>query len=130
MYLQGSGITIFSYRTAIGTNASLTIDGNHTLTQTLPGAPAPNYAIANFSMFDVQQLPAGFHTASLTLNDLYGEASFMVWDYAYVNETQYIPPQNTTLASTTSSSAPSSLSSASQCVSHVCTKIHLSLRQS
>ena len=112
--LEGSGITIYVYQSGpVGINASFAIDGSLAQIQVLLAPPAPNYAIPNVSMFDVQQLRSGPHTASLTVNDLFGSYSSMIWDYAYVNETLVTnpPPQMTpSIAITSLSDPPSSTS--------------------
>ena len=114
--LQGSGITIYVYQSGpVGINASFSVDGTHAQTKVFSAPPAPAYSIANVSMFDVQQLISGPHTASLTVNDLFGSYSGMIWDYAYVNETLVTTPapETTTSASTTSSSSTSTTTSTS-----------------
>ena len=130
--LQGSGITIYVYQSGpIGINASFAVDGNHSQTRVLNAPEAPNYAIANVSMFNIQQLTSGPHTGSLTVNDIFGSYSGMIWDYAYVNETLATTPApgTTTSASTTSSSSiptTSSTSSPSQYVYSIFTAISFS----
>ncbi|KAL4065232.1 hypothetical protein J3A83DRAFT_4265379 [Scleroderma citrinum] len=108
----GSGITIFVYQAGpVGINASFAVDGSHAQTKVLSAPPAPNYEIANVSMFDVQQLLSGPHTASLTVNDLFGSYSGMMWDYAYINETLVTTPAPETTTSATTMALSSSSSS-------------------
>ncbi|KAL4065233.1 hypothetical protein J3A83DRAFT_4375760 [Scleroderma citrinum] len=107
----GSGITIFVYQAGpTGINASFAIDDSHTQTKALNAPPAPNYKIANVSMFNVQH--------------------GMMRDYAYVNETLVTTPapETTTSATTTalsssSSSSTSTATTASSSGSHSDTAI-------
>ncbi|KAI6011914.1 hypothetical protein EDC04DRAFT_756033 [Pisolithus marmoratus] len=88
MPFTGSGITIFVYQVgSLGINASISIDGGRYESNVLSAPPAPNYEIFNVSMFDVQKLDTGSHTLWMTINDLAGSPSNMIFDYAYVNET-------------------------------------------
>ena len=91
----------------VGINASFSVDGTNVQTNVLSAPPAPNYEIANVSMFDVQELLSGPHTASVTVNDLFGSYSGMIWDYAYVNETLVttLTPETTSIAFVVSSSS-------------------------
>jgi len=86
----------------IGINASFEVDGNQSQTRVLNAPEAPNYAIANVSMFNIQQLTSGPHTGSLTVNNISGSYSGMIWDYAYVNETLITAPETVALETTTS----------------------------
>ena len=110
--LEGSGITIYVYQSGpVGINASFAVDGSLAQIAVLLAPPAPNYAIPNVSMFDVQQLRSGPHTASLTVNDLFGSFSGMIWDYAHVNETLVTDPtpqMTPSMAITSLSDPPSS----------------------
>lgn len=111
MPFTGSGITVFVYQAGpVGINASISIDGGHNETNVLSAPPAPNYEIANVSMFDVQELATGPHTLWMTVNDLFGSYSGMMFDYAYVNETVVSAAEASAAATTTSStsSLPSS----------------------
>ncbi|KAG6331978.1 hypothetical protein ID866_7111 [Astraeus odoratus] len=117
--LQGSGITIFVYQSGpVGINASITVDESFSQTNVLDAPPAPWYDIANVTMFDVQELVSGPHTVLLTVNDLFGSYSGMMWDYAYINETLVTTPPVTTTTGilttvTSSSSAVTSVSTIS-----------------
>ena len=112
--LQGSGITIYVYQSGpIGINASFEVDGNYCQTTVVNAPSPPSYAIANVSMFNIQQLTSGPHVGSLTVNDIFGSYSGMIWDYAHVNETLVAALETTTSASTTSSSSTSTTSSTS-----------------
>ncbi|KAI5987549.1 hypothetical protein EDD15DRAFT_2372268 [Pisolithus albus] len=107
---QGSGITVFVYQAGpVGINASISIDGGYNETNVLSAPPAPNYEIANVSMFSVQELETGSHTLWMTVNDLFGSYSGMMFDYAYVNETLVSAAEASAATATTSST--SSLSS-------------------
>ncbi|KAI6129052.1 hypothetical protein EV401DRAFT_1928965 [Pisolithus croceorrhizus] len=111
MPFTGSGITVFVYQAGpVGINASISIDGGRNETNVLSAPPAPNYEVANVSMFSVQELETGSHTLWMTVNDLFGSCSGMMFDYAYVNETFVSAAEASAATATTSStsSLPSS----------------------
>ncbi|KAI6038433.1 hypothetical protein EDC04DRAFT_2695187 [Pisolithus marmoratus] len=109
-----SGITVFVYQAGpVGINASISIDGVRNETNVLSAPPSPNYEIANVSMFDIQELETGSHTLWVTVNDLFGSYSGMMFDYAYVNETLVSAAEASAATVTTSPSPTSSLPSSS-----------------
>ncbi|KAI6111044.1 hypothetical protein F5141DRAFT_1112212 [Pisolithus sp. B1] len=114
MPFTGSGITVFVYQAGpVGINASISIDGGRNETNVLSAPPAPNYEVANVPMFSVQELETGSHTLWMTVNDLFGSYSGMMFDYAYVNETFVSAAEASAATATTSStsSLPSSSTS-------------------
>lgn len=110
MPFTGSGITVFVYQAGpVGINASISVDGGYNATNVLSAPPSPNYEIANVSMFSVQELETGSHTLWMTVNDLFGSYSGMMFDYAYVNETLVSAAEASAATATTSSTgSPSS----------------------
>ncbi|KAH7928206.1 hypothetical protein BV22DRAFT_1044868 [Leucogyrophana mollusca] len=107
----GSGITYFVFQSGpVGINATITIDGKSPQTTFLAAPPGPAYQISNVSMFNVQGLPSGSHSAQILINDLSGSYSGMMFDYAYVNESTVATTSTTSVGSTSSSSPSTTMS--------------------
>lgn len=92
--LVGSGITLYGVLLTGWTNFTITID-----TKTAPyPVPFPRIdegspAVYNFTLYDVQSLPMGYHSLALALVGLRdGLGSEIIFDYAYVNETDPSSP--------------------------------------
>ncbi|KAH7914048.1 hypothetical protein BJ138DRAFT_1123819 [Hygrophoropsis aurantiaca] len=101
----GSGITYFVFQSGpVGINATITIDGQNPVTTVLNAPAGPAYEVPNVTMFNVQGLSSGPHSAQILINDLQGSYSGMMFDYAYVNETTV---GSSSTASTSSTSTPS-----------------------
>ncbi|KAF8558505.1 hypothetical protein OG21DRAFT_1481486 [Imleria badia] len=98
----GSGITIYVLQAGPqGMSASLSIDSGTATTATLGAPPAPQYYIPHVTLFNVQNIPSGTHTAAMTVLDWNGGFSGMMLDYIDVNQAVVTGP------TTSSSSSPS-----------------------
>ena len=105
--IVGSGITIYVLQAgAQGINASLTIDGGAPKYNVLPAPPGQYFYIPNVTLFSMQGIATGNHTATMTVQNWDNIFSGMMFDYAVINET--IVSATTT---TTTSSTPSTLAS-------------------
>ena len=107
---SGSGITLYVAHGDDNVNASITLDGNSSLTTITTllksGKPVETY---NVSLYNVQSLPHGSHIITVLLLDLTGGVGSSCWfDYAMVNDTPSSPPALSSSPSATSS--PSSVS--------------------
>ncbi|KAF8551862.1 hypothetical protein OG21DRAFT_1524186 [Imleria badia] len=106
--LEGSGITIYVLQAGIhGINASLTIDRGAPKYKVLNPPPGPNFYTPNVTLFSVQGVTTGNHTATMTVQNWDNLFSGMMFDYAEINQT-VVPTTTTsfvassTVASTTS----------------------------
>ena len=96
----GSGITVYVLQAGPqGMSASLSIDSGTATTATLGAPPAPQYYISHVTLFNVQNIPSGTHTAVMTVLDWNGGFSGMMLDYFDINEVEVAGP--------TTSSSPS-----------------------
>ncbi|KAH7914080.1 hypothetical protein BJ138DRAFT_1000952, partial [Hygrophoropsis aurantiaca] len=106
----GSGITYFAFQSGpVVINATITIDDQNPQTVVLNTPPGPAYEVPNVTMFDVQGLVSGSHSAQVLINDLQGSYSGMMFDYANVNETivgstSFAPTSSMTTQASTASS--------------------------
>ncbi|KAF8551860.1 hypothetical protein OG21DRAFT_1466622 [Imleria badia] len=99
----GSGITIYVLQAgAQGINASLTIDGGAPNYNVLPAPTGPNFYTPNVTLFSIQGMTTGNHTATMTVQNWENIFSGMMFDYAEINQT--VVSATTT---TTGSVAPS-----------------------
>ncbi|KAI6038440.1 hypothetical protein EDC04DRAFT_3090823 [Pisolithus marmoratus] len=95
----GSGITIYVLQAGPqGMSASLSIDSGTATTATLSAPPAPQYNIPHVTLFSVQNLVSGNHTATMTVLDWDGGFSGMMLDYIDVNEAVVAGTTSTTSA--------------------------------
>ncbi|KAG6334795.1 hypothetical protein ID866_4294 [Astraeus odoratus] len=98
-----SGITIYVLQAGPqGMSASLSIDSGTASTATLAAPPAPQYNIPHVTLFSVQGLVSGTHSAEMTVLDWDGGISGMMLDYIDVNEAVV----SATSTSPTTSSTP------------------------
>ena len=103
-YRAGSGITIYVLQAgAQGINASLTIDGGAPKYNILPAPPGPNFYIPNVTLFSIQGITTGNHTATMTVQNWDNIFSGMMFDYAVINQTIVAATTTTSLASSTAS---------------------------
>ncbi|KAF8552832.1 hypothetical protein OG21DRAFT_1511006 [Imleria badia] len=94
----GSGITIYVLQAgAQGINASLTIDGGAPKYNVLPAPPGPNFYTPSVTLFSIQGMTTGNHTATMTVQNWNNIFSGMMFDYAVINQT---------VVSTTTTSSP------------------------
>jgi hypothetical protein len=115
-------------------SASLSIDSGSATTSTLDAPPAPQYNIPQVTLFSVQNLVSGTHTALMTVLTWNGGISGMMLDYIDVNQAVVAAPTSnpaqstsstpsattatpTSLAQTTSGSASQTTSGASSAAS-------------
>ncbi|KAI9569020.1 hypothetical protein HD554DRAFT_643022 [Boletus coccyginus] len=104
----GSGLTIYVLRAGShGTSASLSIDSGTATTKTLAAPAAPNYYAPRVTLFNIQSLPSGTHTAVMTVLDWNGTFSGMMLDYINVNQAEVAGP-------TSGSASPSSVPTTAQ----------------
>ncbi|KAH7920453.1 hypothetical protein BV22DRAFT_1050334 [Leucogyrophana mollusca] len=107
----GSGVTIYVLQAGPqGMSANITIDGGSPMTNTLAAPPAPNWYISNVKLFDVQSLPSGDHTLTMTVLTWDGIWSGMMLDYVTVNQTLVNPPATSSSSSATTSTSTSTSS--------------------
>ncbi|KIJ63306.1 hypothetical protein HYDPIDRAFT_29564 [Hydnomerulius pinastri MD-312] len=122
---DGSGITIYVLQAGPqGMSASLSIDSGSATTATLPAPPAPQYNIPHVTLFNVQNLPSGTHTAVMTVQDWNGGFSGMMLDYIDVNQAVVAAPSSnspTPSPPPSPSPTPSSTSAAPQTSSQAST---------
>lgn len=125
--ILGSGITMYVYNAgASGMTASFSVDGGTAASNSIDAPPGPTFQVSNVSLFDIQGLPTGNHTMTMTLLDWNNGPTFMKFDYAHVNETFVAAPAKTsstssvtsTLGSPTSSQTPTQTSAGSSASSH------------
>ncbi|EIW85487.1 hypothetical protein CONPUDRAFT_162673 [Coniophora puteana RWD-64-598 SS2] len=96
----GSGIDIQVLQQGqAGINATAAIDSGSSVNKALVAASAPAFTNANVTMFSFQGLTTGSHTLTLTVLDMQGSISGMMFDYAYVNETLVAKDSTSTSAS-------------------------------
>ncbi|KIJ63301.1 hypothetical protein HYDPIDRAFT_29559 [Hydnomerulius pinastri MD-312] len=101
-----SGITMYFVNAGPqGINAGFSVDNGQPVINTLQPAPPPNFQQANVSMFSVHSLPTGYHTLLMNVLEWDGSASWIMFDYALVNET-LVSNTTTSSSSTSSSQAP------------------------
>ena len=106
--LTGSGITIYVLQAgAQGINASLTIDGGAPNYNVLPAPPGPNFYIPNVTLFSVQGVTTGDHTATMTVLNWDNIFSGMMFDYAVINQTIIATTTTSSVASSTAASTTS-----------------------
>jgi hypothetical protein len=106
--LTGSGIAIYVLQAgAQGINASLTIDGGAPNYNVLPAPPGPNFYIPNVTLFSIQGVTTGNHTATMTVLNWDNIFSGMMFDYVEINQTIV---STTTTSSVVSSTAASTTS--------------------
>jgi len=104
----GSGLTIYVLQAGPqGMSASLSIDSGTATTATLGAPPAPQYYIPHVTLFNVQNIPSGTHTAVMTVLDWNGGFSGMMLDYIDVNQAEVAGPTSGSPTPTTAQS-PSS----------------------
>ncbi|KAH7890022.1 hypothetical protein F5I97DRAFT_1800304 [Phlebopus sp. FC_14] len=105
----GSGITMYVVNAGtVGASASFSVDNGQPVTNTLKAPSPPNYQQYNVSMFSVNSLPTGYHSLVMTILEWNGQSSWMMFDYALVNETLVMNSTSTGPSSPTSSSSGSS----------------------
>ncbi|KAG6380395.1 hypothetical protein JVT61DRAFT_8513 [Boletus reticuloceps] len=105
----GSGITIYVLQAGPqGINASITIDGGAPKNNVLPAPPSPHFYAPNVTLFSVQGITTGNHTATMTVQNWDNIFSGMMFDYAVINQTIVA----TTTSSVASSTAVSTASRA------------------
>ena len=75
-----------------GIAANLSIDGNQSVTATLPPPTPPSYQTPNVSLFDVQLLPSADHTATISLSDWDNGTTPLFFDYALINQSYVESP--------------------------------------
>ena len=75
-----------------GITANLSIDGNQSVTATLPPPTPPSYQTPNVSLFDVQLLPSADHTATISLSDWDNGTTSLFFDYALINQSYVESP--------------------------------------
>lgn len=90
-----------------GMSASLSIDSGTATTKTLAAPAAPNYYTPRVTLFNIQSLPSGTHTAVMTVLDWNGTFSGMMLDYINVNQAEVAGP-------TSGSASPSSVPTTAQ----------------
>ncbi|KIJ63304.1 hypothetical protein HYDPIDRAFT_168522 [Hydnomerulius pinastri MD-312] len=89
----GSGVTIYILNAGSqGVGASLAVDGGQAVTTTIAAPSAPSYQTPNISLFSVQSLPYGSHSAVLSVLDWNNGITGFYFDYALVNENYVAPP--------------------------------------
>ena len=116
--LAGSGITIYVLQAgAQGINASLTIDEGAPTYNVLPAPPGPSFYIPNVTLFSVQGMTTGNHTATMTVLNWDNIFSGMMFDYAWINQTVVDAVSTATTSSVTSSTATSTSSPTSMATS-------------
>src|ERR1700683_1026484 len=95
-FTLGSGITIVGVRFSGGSNFTVSIDGMAdpapTGTPPLLDTAPPIY---NVTLYDIQSLPLSFHGMSITIVPWQNGASWLSFDYAYVNQTNPSPTPST-----------------------------------
>ncbi|KAG6330778.1 hypothetical protein ID866_8311 [Astraeus odoratus] len=103
----GFGITIYILNAGFqGVNASLEVDGTHSVTTAIPPPSPPTYQTPRVPLFDIQSLAYADHTATLSILDWNGGNTSLYFDYALVDDTT----QTTTAQPTSSSSSDSTTS--------------------
>ncbi|KAG9318221.1 hypothetical protein JVU11DRAFT_302 [Chiua virens] len=115
----GSGITIYVLQAGPqGMSASLYIDSGKAHTATLAAPSPPQYYISHVTLFNIQNMPSGTHTAVMTVLDWNGSFSGMMLDYINVNQTQVSDPTSSSPSPgptpDSAQSPPSDLTSANQ----------------
>ncbi|KIJ63302.1 hypothetical protein HYDPIDRAFT_29560 [Hydnomerulius pinastri MD-312] len=91
-----------------GVVASFSVDNGQETTVSVPAPPGPLFQMSNVSMFDIQSLESGPHTVVMTvLSWTMASPSFMMFDYARVNETSMEPASIMSDSVSSTSSAPS-----------------------
>ncbi|KAF8452778.1 hypothetical protein L210DRAFT_3437348 [Boletus edulis BED1] len=102
----GSGITIYVLQAGSqGTNASLTIDGGAPKYNVLPPPPGPHFYTPNVTLFSVQGITTGNHTATMTVQNWDNIFSGMMFDYAVINQTIVATTTSSVASSTAASTA-------------------------
>ena len=103
----GSGITVYVLQAGPqGMSASLSIDSGTATTATLGAPPSPQYYIPHVTLFSVQNIPSGTHTAVMTVLDWNGGFSGMMLDYFDINQAEVAGPTTGSSPSSGSSSSP------------------------
>ena len=126
---SGSGITMYVFSAGLsGVTASFSVDGGTAVSNSTGAPPGPTFQMSNVSVYDIQGLPTGNHTITMTLLDWNGGPTFMRFDYAHVNETYVGDPVKTSSTSSmiltsistsfTSSQTPSQTSTGNSATSH------------
>ena len=89
----GSGITIYVLQAGPqGMSASLSIDSGTATTATLGAPPPPQYYVPHVTLFNVQNIQSGTHSAVMTVLDWNGGFSGMMLDYIDVNQAEVSAP--------------------------------------
>ncbi|KZP03730.1 hypothetical protein FIBSPDRAFT_458592 [Athelia psychrophila] len=124
---QGSGIEIFVVQVNYAAlNVSIVVD---TLLPSYHYYAEPQYYLHNFSLFQIEELPTGFHTVTIKLLDsqyasgdryaYVNGTSALVFDYATVNEINIASGSTPSTAvaqpSATVSAVPTSTASSNRC---------------
>lgn len=103
--LAGSGITIYVLQAGPqGINASVTIDGGSPLYNVLPAPTGPNFYVPNVTLFSIQGITTGKHTATMIVQNWDSISSWMMFDYAAINQTIVDATTTSSVASSTAAS--------------------------
>ncbi|KAF8557091.1 hypothetical protein OG21DRAFT_1482517 [Imleria badia] len=98
----GSGITLYVLLAGErGINTSLTIDGGAPMYNALPALPGPNFYDPNVTLFSVQGITTGNHTAAMTVQNWDNTSTWMMFDYAIINQTVVLATTTSSVASST-----------------------------
>ncbi|KAI6038436.1 hypothetical protein EDC04DRAFT_2695214 [Pisolithus marmoratus] len=99
----GTGITIYVTNAGFqGVNASLSVDGVHSINGTIPPPTSPSYQTPRVSLLAIQSLAYAYHIATLSILDWDGGNTSLYFDYAMIEDStatsQPLTPTPTTSA--------------------------------